>query len=90
MTQEQIIKKRLEDTGEVSRNWALENFISRLSAIIYDLEKQGWKFSDKHHKPNSSDYFYSVVKIPTIDEVMKPYFERQELQKEVEKQETLL
>ncbi len=32
-----MVVEQLEKTGEVSRNWALRNYISRLSAIIYDL-----------------------------------------------------
>jgi len=40
----EIIKKRLAKTGKVSRNWCLSNFISRLSAHIYALKKEGMKF----------------------------------------------
>ncbi len=38
MTQLQIVANKLAKDGEVTRNWALSQFISRLSAIIYTLK----------------------------------------------------
>ena len=45
-----MIIKKLEKDGEVSRNWALKNYISRLSAWIYILRKRGWDF-DTERRP---------------------------------------
>jgi len=33
MTQKEKVIEQLNKTGKVSRNWCLQNFISRLSAI---------------------------------------------------------
>jgi len=67
-------KKMVIDTfikyGVVSRNWALSNYISRLSAIIYDLKHEnGWEFETEKVeaiKPNGEkgwDFVYKVKKI---------------------------
>ena len=52
----------LKSQGYVSRNHALRNFISRLSAIIQDLEAEGWEFAPRRE---GGDYEYHVKKIPT-------------------------
>ena len=69
-TNESQMKKVLEELkakGKVTRNWCLQNYISRLSAIIYTLRYDyGWDFrgervyygEDKAHW----DYEYVVTK----------------------------
>lgn len=47
--------------GFISRNACLKNYISRLSAIILDLKKEGWGF-EAHDE--MGDYVYSVTKMP--------------------------
>ena len=42
MTQSQFVKFHLLKNGSISRNFALNNFITRLGAIIYNLKKEGW------------------------------------------------
>jgi len=43
-TQEEWVLAQLQHNGEVTRNEALKNYITRLGAIICDLKKQGWNF----------------------------------------------
>ena len=47
-SQEQTVIKQLQENGQVSRNWALRNYISRLSAIILNLKKAGWDITGKN------------------------------------------
>jgi|TARA_R100001530_G_scaffold903_2_gene1571 hypothetical protein len=66
MSQEEIVKNRLRQTGRVSRNWCLQRYISRLSAIMLGLKKKGWKFSTKNEDGN---YVYILEQTPDIQEV---------------------
>jgi len=66
-SQKQIIIEKLKEDGQVSRNWALSNYISRLSAIIYNLKDIGWEFEtfkvktfNKVTKTEGWDYIYKV------------------------------
>lgn len=61
LTQKDRVAKRLLQVGKISRNECLKNFISRLSAIIQDLEVEGWKFETKQEK---GDYVYKVISTP--------------------------
>lgn len=36
------VRRMLKSNGEVTRNWALQNYITRLSAIILILKRQGY------------------------------------------------
>jgi len=56
-SQKQIIVNKLKQDGEISRNWALSNYISRLSAIILVLKHKGWRFKIEHR---DGDYIYEV------------------------------
>lgn len=47
--------------GYVSRNWALNNYISRLSAIMLDLKKEGINFEPKD---KDGDYTYYLKDKP--------------------------
>lgn len=58
-SQKQLIVAQLREFGEVSRNWALRNFISRLAAIILVLKKEGWEFIEEKR---DGDYVYVVTK----------------------------
>jgi len=67
-SQMKMVVNELTTKGYVSRNWALQNFISRLSAIIYNLRYDyGWDFRgervyyDKEDKSHW-DYQYIVTK----------------------------
>lgn len=60
-TQLQIIKDKLAKHGEISRNECLQNYISRLSAIIQRLESEGYEFTTEHRK---GDYVYILKARP--------------------------
>lgn len=63
-SQQQIVLERIEKTGKVSRNWCLQRNITRLSAIIQDLEEAGYNFETGYGKKlgmakkDWKDYFY--------------------------------
>ena len=60
-TQKDRVVKRLLERGFITRNECLENYISRLSAIILDLKKEGWDFEAKRIKKNNGeDYQYTI------------------------------
>ncbi len=65
-TQHSFIKQVLRDKGEVSRNFALSQFISRLGAIICDLKKEGWEFDIERR---NGDYVYKLKQAPVIRKV---------------------
>lgn len=76
-SQIQRVEKRLNDCGEISRNECLKNYISRLSAIIYTLKKQGWVFTEFSR---NGDYVYKVVVSPKERyEVEENYLKEQHL-----------
>lgn len=60
-SQKEIIKEQLRANGYVSRNWALDNFISRLGAIIADLKKEGFVFNASY---NEGNYEYHLAHAP--------------------------
>ena len=55
MTQIKKVEEQIKATGCVSRNWCLRNYISRLSAIIYDLKQEGYEFEEERQ---GGDYVY--------------------------------
>ena len=64
-SQKEKVKKILLLNGEVSRNPCLSMFITRLSAIIQDLETEGWEFNPqwvKHDK--GKDFVYYLKTTP--------------------------
>lgn len=65
--QRHFVISRLRQNKRISRNECLSNFISRLSAIIQRLEREGFKFNTKWV---GGDYVYEVIHDPKDD----PYF----------------
>lgn len=61
MTQEDIVKKQLCETGEVSRNWCLQRNITRLASIVNKLNGEGFKI-EPFTKNGRGDYTYILVK----------------------------
>ncbi len=59
--QKQFIIKHLNEFGEISRNFCLQNFISRLGSYICIMQKEGWKFTREHR---NGDYIYKVTSSP--------------------------
>lgn len=62
MSQEKIVLNELEQHGAVSRNWCLQNRITRLSAIIFSLTQKGLNFRRQRGERRSDDYVYHLVK----------------------------
>ena len=60
-TQIQWVKLQISLNGEITRNQCLSNFISRLSAIIQDLEVEGYTFSTSHR---GGDFVYTLLSKP--------------------------
>lgn len=60
-TQKEIVIEHLLEFNAISRNWCLQRFITRLSALIYDLKKDGWSFK---HENVDGNYIYYVVSKP--------------------------
>jgi len=64
-TQEQWVVDRLLKDNEISRNSALQNYISRLGAIINRLNKNGWKIEGEWDiSEKGRDYVYYLRKSP--------------------------
>ena len=55
MTQIKIVEEQIKLNGYISRNWCLRNYISRLSALIYDLKQEGYEFEEERV---GGDYVY--------------------------------
>lgn len=68
MTQKERVIKRLLERKQITRNECLMNYISRLSAIIYSLEEEGWEFKRENI---DGDYYYFPTKIPIKIEQFK-------------------
>jgi len=66
-SQEQQVVQQLQENGQVSRNWALRNFISRLSAIILNLRKADWNIETRRERTYGGfgrglDTIYHLIK----------------------------
>lgn len=61
MSQRQFVVNKLKTDGFITRNFALKNFISRLSAIILTLKEEGWNIEGKD---DNGDYIYEVKGSP--------------------------
>ena len=61
LSQKEIVINQLLKNGRISRNWCLQNYISRLSAIIQNLEEEGWQFTTGFIEKN---YVYTILKCP--------------------------
>ena len=65
-SQKNIITLKLLDDGFVSRNWALNRYITRLANYIFELKKDGWEFSQSYKIDGiSKDFVYYAKKIPS-------------------------
>lgn len=61
-TQTEFIKAELIRKGEISRNFALRNYISRLGALIYNLKQKGWVFECEYIKTaHGKDFVYKLI-----------------------------
>lgn len=60
-TQKSKVIERLREFGEVSRNWCLDQYITRLAAIVAVLKTEGYEFETYEL---DGDYFYKVASAP--------------------------
>lgn len=64
-TQEDFVVDYLLKNRQISRNFCLQNYITRLGARISDLNKDGWEIEGKFVKTeHGKDYIYSVIRAP--------------------------
>lgn len=67
MTQKEKILKRLKSHGSINNFWAIQNYILRLGARIYDLKREGYKFITytgkdiKRSKKLWKNQYYSLI-----------------------------
>jgi hypothetical protein len=62
-TQDEWVMEQLLKKGSVTRNQCLARYISRLSAIIWDLKDAGHKIVGGYVKTkNGKDYKYTLLK----------------------------
>ncbi len=61
-TQVKFVEAILKKKGSISRNFCLQRYISRLSAIIFELKAQGYKIEGEFVKTkNGKDYVYTII-----------------------------
>lgn len=58
ISQEELVSKEIKENRQISRNWALDNEIMHVAAIIKNLKKKGMKIEGKL---TSNDYIYSLI-----------------------------
>lgn len=69
-TQLQFVRDELLTQGEITRNFCLRNYITRLSGIIFNLKREGFEFftfTQDTIKPDGTsgkDFIYKVTKYP--------------------------
>lgn len=64
-TQESLVIEQLKENGFVTRNWALQNYISRLGAIICDLNHEGYSIQGDWVKTDHGrDFRYTLLDSP--------------------------
>lgn len=66
-TQLEYVKEVLENKGNITRNEALKNYISRLGALICILKDKGYEFKGEYIKVKTpfgvgKDYKYTLIK----------------------------
>lgn len=62
-TQSEFVIQTLLSTGEISRNFCLQRYISRLGAIMNSLKKLGWDFTTERR---DGDYVYILKTKDTL------------------------
>ena len=70
LTQKIWVENILVKDGKISRNSCLQNYVSRLGAIIAVLKQEGWEFDADYVEYKTlmgwsgKDYVYVVTKYP--------------------------
>jgi len=61
-TQEQFVEDILLEDGEISRNYCLSRFITRLGAIIWKLKDRGYEITGQYVKTaTGKDFIYKLI-----------------------------
>ena len=60
-TQRMWVEAQLREHGVITRNTALQNYISRLGAIVCDMKAQGWQITPSRR---GRDYVYTLGEAP--------------------------
>jgi len=68
------VKHILVSNGSITRNYALRNYVSRLSALILKLKEQGYEFKTEYFTiqtpfGKSRDYRYILTKQPKKEQI---------------------
>ena len=69
-TQLNWVRKHIDDTNSISRNFCLQNYVSRLSALIFMLNEEGYVFDAKfvkfktNHGWEGRDFVYTCTYNP--------------------------
>lgn len=61
-SQKEFVISQLKKNGSISRNFCLGNYISRLGAIVNQLNKEGWNLEGSNQ--DNGDYLYKVKQSP--------------------------
>lgn len=61
-TQKEFVISKLKKDGSISRNFCLSNYISRLGAIVNQLNNEGWNLEGSNQ--DNGDYIYKVKQAP--------------------------
>ena len=66
-TQLSWVRKHIDDTNGISRNFCLQNYVSRLSALIFMLNEEGYIFKAEfvkfktNHGWEGRDFVYTCT-----------------------------
>jgi hypothetical protein len=64
-SQSQWVIEQLENNAQISRNQCLRRYISRLSAIIFNLKEKGWIINGYLNKTaKGTDFIYVCSGMP--------------------------
>ncbi len=66
-TQRTLLEKQILKDGYISRNWAIKNYITRLSAHIFDMKDSGWELKtvwDRSPYASDKDCYYFLDRVP--------------------------
>ncbi len=66
-----FVKNHILENGSISRNFCLHKYMTRLSAYILDLKKEGFEIKGKYIKnKNGKDYVYTLISSPYKKEIL--------------------
>ena len=72
ITQLNWARNHIDENGKITRNFCLQNYVSRLSALIFKLNEEGYEFSAEYvkfkteHGWQGRDFVYTCTFNPNI------------------------